>query len=176
MASTMKRVVIIAIVLIVLAIAASAAVLMWGSNTPLEGARAQAVNTILDSSGIKDKIDTELRGRAQEISQKTGIPEQMLESGIDALDVKNWKATELPADAKKKDTVYFEYDGQQMGVTTYDKPNVVTVDAYGQEVTFEVPESAQSITNLLPYLDAAKNLGADGLVNQLVNSNKSAAA
>lgn len=151
---TFKRIFIAAIVLIVVAAGAAALVVFGGSKAPLEGARTATINTIIDTSGIKERIDAQLRSRAQDLSDATGIPSGIVEAAIDDLDIPSWQATVLPETATEQSQFDIEVEGAPVTVTTYDDDSVVTIEAYDQEVTFELPESARPYLSLLGYLDA----------------------
>ncbi len=156
---TMIRIVMAAILFVVLAIAGCFALIMCSSQTPLESARVTALNTLLDQTGAKERVDAELRAHADELSEKTGLPSALVETGIDMLNVKEWKATVLPSDAVETSTFKTEVNGQQVQLTTYKDPSYVTVNAYGQTVTFDIPESAQTIAELAPYAQDAQESG-----------------
>ena len=73
----MKRIVIVAIALIVLA-GGLCALLLTGScsktaKDPLSGVRADAVNLVIDQSGIKTRIESELHTKMLEINVKNDI-------------------------------------------------------------------------------------------------------
>ena len=53
------------------------------------------------------------------------------------------QATPLPAEARETGTFSGSYAGVDGSITTYEDPGYVTVKAYGQTVTLEVPASAQ---------------------------------
>lgn len=165
MAKTMRNIVITCILLIVLAGAACALVVTGGcsatANNPLAAllpanVQTDATNALIDASGIKDHIETELRSRADEIAEQTGIPVSVLDYGIDTLDIQNWEATEKPTadEATATGTYSFDADGTPVDITTYDDTSVVTVSAYGQELTLAVPESAQQYVYLIPLAEA----------------------
>lgn len=164
MARTMRNIVLTAILLIALAAAACGLVLTGGfSNVnlpslgdlnPFAGAKATATNALIESSGIKDRVDSELRAHADDIAAQTGVPIEMVNAGIDELAVQDWQATEKPATAVETATYSVEADGTPVDITTYDDESIVTVEAYGQEVTLAVPESAQQFADYLPLLES----------------------
>ena len=171
MAKTMRNVVITAILLIAIAVGASAMVLMGGcssafsflgSANPFPGAQAAATNLAIDQLGIKDRIESELHAQAGKISEQTGLPVEVVNSGIEMLDIEDWEVTTLPADAVSVGTFETDYKGKTVKVTTYEDASYVTVDAYGQSITFNVPESAQTFTEMAPYLQSAQDLGLIG--------------
>lgn len=160
---TAVRIVTVALLLILVAGAACAALVTCTANTPLEGARVTAINTFLDKTGAKAHIEGELHAQADKISEQTGVPVEAVNMGIEMLDIEDWEATTLPADAVSVGTFETDYKGQTVKVTTYEDASYLTVDVYGQSITFDVPESAQMFTKMAPYLDSAEDLGLIGL-------------
>ena len=174
MAKTMKRIVITAIILILLAAIACCGVAFCSSGTVFENARTAAINNVINTTGIKDTIDASLRSKASELAAQYGIPEQLLDGGIDMLSIQDWEVVNTPTDATVDKTVELDYEGSPIQITTYDDPSIISVkgegqlNTYGQTITFSVPESAQGIPKLLPYLDAAEEIGAAELVQKLI--------
>ena len=160
---TAVRIVTIALLLILAAGAACAVLVTCTANTPFEGARVTAINTFLDKTGAKTHIESELHAQAGKISEQTGLPVEVVNSGIEMLDIEDWEVTTLPADAVSVGTFETDYKGKTVKVTTYEDASYVTVDAYGQSITFDVPESAQMFTKMAPYLHSAEDLGLIGL-------------
>ena len=162
MAKTMRNIVITCVVLIVIAVGASALLLTGGcgkmASDPLGQTRADAVNAVIDSSGIKQRIDSELRSHATDLATQVGISPSLAEGVVDSIAVEDWKAVPLPDSAKATDNFTVEADGTPVEITTYDDTSIVTVEAYGQEVTFEVPESARAYVPYVTYLQYV-NLG-----------------
>ncbi len=161
MAKTMRNVVIAAILMIVIAGGACALVVtggcssafnFLGTSNPFSGAQVAAQNTLIDQLGVKDRIESELYSHVNEISEATGIPAPVLNAGIAQLDIQDWEAVEKPANAKETSNFTVDADGTPVSVTTYDDTSIVTVEAYGQEVTLGIPESAQTYSDFLPYL------------------------
>ena len=159
---TAVRIVTIALLLILAAGAACAVLVTCTANTPFEGARVTAINTFLDKTGAKTHIESELHAQAGKISEQTGLPVEVVNSGIEMLDIEDWEVTTLPADAVSVGTFETDYRGKTVKVTTYEDASYVTVDAYGQSITFDVPESAQMFTKMAPYLHSAEDLGLIG--------------
>lgn len=153
MTKPFKRIIVAAIVLILLAAGATAFVVMAyqpaGANDPIAGVKNSAVNTLLNATGIKDRIDSELRTKAGAMAEQVGISQSTVDNVVDSLAIPEWEATTLPETAVQADSFNLEVAGTQTKVTTYDDPSVVTVEAMGQSVTMAVPESAQSY---IPYL------------------------
>ena len=169
MAKTMRNIVITCILLIVLAVCASAIVMSGGCSTtgdnplarilagenPFQSARTDAINTLIDVSGVKDRIESELQARAEELSEETGLPLPILEYGIETLAIQDWEATEKPTEDQASETGTYSVvaDGTPLDITAYDDPSYITVTVYGQEITLAVPESAQPYVYLLPLLE-----------------------
>lgn len=120
--------------------------------SPLDQARNSALNAIINASGVKGKLQSELESSVPQISAATGLSTQQVQSGIDALDVNDWEVVSEPATATETGSYPVNANGMNATVTTYDDPSYVTVDAYGQRATFAVPNSATSYTQLLGYL------------------------
>ena len=164
---TAVRIVTVALLLILIAGAACAVLVTCTANTPFEGARVTAINTFLEKTGAKTRIaktriESELHAQAGKISEQTGLPVEVVNSGIEMLDIEDWEVTTLPADAVSVGTFETDYKGKTVKVTTYEDASYVTVDAYGQSITFNVPESAQTFTEMAPYLHSAQDLGLIG--------------
>lgn len=155
----MKKVlkVIAAILLaIIVVLAAGFALDQAGIDNPIskaaDEAGAGAANAALDSIGIKEKADALLRDNAGRISQMTGIPESMVNSMIDDLDIQSWQVATLPSDATPVGSTTLDYNGTNVQLTTYDDPSVVSVETAMGTVTLAVPASAQSTIEYLQYL------------------------
>ena len=160
MTATFKRIIIAAIALIAIAGLSSALVLSGGcsANTagPAEGAKVDAINFMLDTSGIKERIDSEVRKKATEVAERYGVSATAVNNIMDSVAITDWKATTLPADAIETGAYDVQTDDLSATITTYEDPGIVTVDAYGQSITMEVPESAQGYVPMLRYLQALK--------------------
>ena len=115
-------------------------------------ARNAAVNVALDASGAKNRVQDALESHVDEISAATGLSTAEVQQGIDNLAVQEWQVTDLPDDAQAATT----FDGSAAGIdgalTTYVDPSYVSVNAYGQDLTLSVPESAQPYLGYLGYL------------------------
>lgn len=162
MAKTMRNVVITAVLLIALAGAACALVVtggcsnafsFLGSANPFAGAQVAATNALIDQSGIKTRIESELYAHVDQLSQETGIPTDVLNAGIESLAIQDWEAVEKPANATETANFSVNADGTPVNITTYDDTSIVTVKAYGIEATLGIPESAQQYSEYLPYLE-----------------------
>lgn len=115
-------------------------------------AKNAAANAALDASGIKEKAQAALEGNAERIAAATGMSTAQVNEAIANLDIESWRATTPPADALPAGTSNISYGGTDATITTYDDPSVVTVNAYGQNLTLEVPASAQQYLGYLEYL------------------------
>ena len=167
---TMRRIVALAITLILVAAGACAALFFLGSNSPLESARAGAINTLLEQTQLKQRLEDELYMRADRFAEDTGVPVEIVNALIETLDVTHWEATTLPQGVSQTSKIDTEVAGQQLSITSYGDPSYVTLGAYGQEVTFDVPESAETLSAALPYVSKAEDLGVIDFVNSIVQS------
>lgn len=124
-----------------------------GISGPLDDAaqrvKAATTNLVIDTSGIKDQLESTIEARRGDIASATGLTVTQVDEAIAHLNIADWQAVVLPDTLTETATV----DGTSIGVegtiTTYDDPGYVTIEAHGQTVTFAVPESAQ---DYLPYL------------------------
>lgn len=115
-------------------------------------AGAAAANAALDASGIKGKIDSELRAHTGDIASATGLSESQVENIINQIDISSWSITTLPADATVAGSFQTSYQGTNVTVTTYTDPSYVSINPWGQTITLAVPESSQSYVSYLSYL------------------------
>lgn len=115
-------------------------------------AGAAAANAALDASGIKGKIDSELRAHTGDIASATGLSESQVENIINQIDISSWSVTTLPADAAAAGSFQTTYQGTNVTVTTYTDPSYVSISPWGQTITLAVPESSQSYVSYLSYL------------------------
>ena len=115
-------------------------------------AGAAAANAALDASGIKGKIDSELRAHTGDIASATGLSESQVENIINQIDISSWSVTTLPADATVAGSFQTTYQGTNVTVTTYTDPSYVSISPWGQTITLAVPESSQSYVSYLSYL------------------------
>lgn len=123
------------------------------NGTPLEDAIGIGIaNAALDASGVKSSIDETLRSNVERIAAATGLSNEQVETAIDELAIESWIATTLPEGASVSGTFFTSYQGASAAVTTYADPSYITVEAYGQNLTLAVPESAQQYLSLLAYL------------------------
>ncbi len=156
---TAVRIVTLAIVFILLAGIACLGLVMCSSDTPFEGMRTTAINEILDRSGAKERLEAEMYAHADDVAQSTGVPVELINAGIEMLDVTEWRAVDLPADAEETATFNTEYRNQQVTLTTYDDLSLVSLGIWNQNVCFKVPESTQTFTLLAPYASSLQDLG-----------------
>ena len=160
----MKRIVAAAIILILLAGVAVFGLVTCSSDTPFQDLRIDAINTLIDKTGIKQRMENELYAKAEKFAEDTGVPIGLVDEAVSMLDITNWEAITLPDDAVENGSVSADIDGQHYELTTYDDPSYVTVAAFGQVITFEVPESAQTFTRYGPYLSSFQDLGVTELL------------
>lgn len=121
-------------------------------KTDASDLQADALNQIIDASGVKGKVRSALNANISQIAQRSGLPESTVREGVNALDIDDWKATALPANAQTDSTYPVSYDGVDATVTTYRDPSYLTVSTMGQQVTLAVPASAQPYVGYLGYL------------------------
>jgi hypothetical protein len=143
--------------LVIVVIAAFAALSYFGgtslgASNPISVVKNSAIDAAIDNSGIKEKIESSLRGNADTIANATGLSETQVNAAIDDLDISDWKSTDLPDDAVVTNTYNGNYGGTEAALTTYEDPSYVTITANDQNVTLAVPESAQSYEQYLQYL------------------------
>ena len=156
---TAVRIVTLAIVFILLAGVACLGLVMCSSETPFEGMRSAAINEILDRSGAKERLEAEMYAHADAVAESAGIPVELVNSGIEMLNVTEWEAVDLPADAEETATFRTKYRDQQVTLTTYNDPSLVSLEVWNQSVCFKVPESTQTFTMLAPYASSLQDLG-----------------
>lgn len=151
MTKAARRAIRLCILALVLALAAGAFVVFGGRFAgslpqPLNEARLAAANGLLDASGMKARIEEDLRTRASELAEQTRLPLKAVEGAIDGLAIAQWQVTDLPEGTEASGSFTVEPHGVPTTVTLYDRNDVVSAEAYGQTVHFAVPEQAQ------PYL------------------------
>ena len=115
-------------------------------------AKNAAANAALDASGAKNRVQEALDAHVSDIAAATGLSTAEVQKGIDDLAVQEWKVTDLPASAQAEVTISASAAGVDGTLTVYDDPSYVTVNAYGQNLTLEVPESARQYMGYLAYL------------------------
>lgn len=152
MATKVFRAIAAALLVIVVALGALSALNGTVLGGALGGALEVPLNAALDATGVKGRVESALRDHAADIANATGLPVEQVNSAIDDLDISSWSVGTLPGTAVERGSVSTAYDGTDVTVTTYDDPGYLTVDAFGQSLTLEVPESAQSYLSLLSYL------------------------
>ncbi|MBQ9000420.1 MAG: hypothetical protein IJ087_01020 [Eggerthellaceae bacterium] len=159
MTAPFKRIIIVAIVLIAIAGIACAVVIFGnsaaGAGNPLADAKNGAVNTVLDLSGMKSRIDSELRAKAGKLAEENGISQAVVDNVIDSLAIEDWKVVSLPDSATTTGSYDVNTDSMSARITTYDDPSFVTVEAYGHPLPMDVPQSARGDVTLLGYLEGA---------------------
>ena len=158
MTRTFKRIVGVAILFIAIAAGAVALVMSGGcsadtaASSPVGEIANGALNTVIDASGVKGRIDSLLREKAGSFANQLGVPESVAEGIVDSLAIEDWQVTSLPADAAETSTSTIQAENVSATVTTYEDPSYITVEAYGVSLTMSVPESAQLYTPYLQYL------------------------
>lgn len=156
MDKTMRNVIITGIVFILIAAGLSAVVMLSGCSVlsagSLDEARAEAINTLADKSGFKTELETTLRTQGRELAQEYGMPAELADQVVDSLAIQDWKAVVLPSDAVETETFTIPVEGTPVEITTYEDVSIVTIGAYGQNVTLSVPESAQYYIPYATYL------------------------
>ncbi len=118
----------------------------------IQSMKNSAANAVIDSTGVKGKLDSALRSNASSIASATGLSESQVNGAIDQLNIQSWSVTSLPSNAQRTGSFSTNYGGTQATVTTYSDPSYVTVNAAGQDVTLSVPSSARSYVGYLGYL------------------------
>lgn len=122
------------------------------SGSLFDGFKNASTNAVFDVSGVKSKVAALLESKKGAIAQATGLSETQVSGIINDLDIESWKATTLPSDAVTTGSYTGTYDGVDAKITTYQDSGYVTVTAYGQDVTLEVPNSARDYLSYLQYL------------------------
>jgi len=156
---TFKRIIFTGLLFIAIAAGAVALVLSGGCSSPLsghaglfDGFQNGVVNTLIDVSGVKGRIDSELRSRSGALADEMGVSQSVAEDIVDALAIQDWHATALPESVQETSTSTVDANGNKISITTYDDPGFVTVGAFGMSITMQAPESAQTYTPFLEYL------------------------
>lgn len=114
--------------------------------------QADALNQLIDASGAKGKVQAALNANVSQIAHRTGLPESTVRTGVAALDIEDWKAMALPQNAQASCTYPVSYNGIDASVTLYRDPSYLSLSTMGQQVTLQVPESAQPYVDYLGYL------------------------
>ncbi|MBQ9068861.1 MAG: hypothetical protein IJ131_07345 [Eggerthellaceae bacterium] len=118
----------------------------------VEKAGNEAVSKMVDQSGLKEAAAAELHARAGDIAALSGLDESMVDYVIDSMDIPSWQTTTLPDGLGEQASIPVEYSGANATLTTYNDPSYMTVSAYGQDITFAVPDAAQGYIPYLAYL------------------------
>lgn len=120
-------------------------------TSALSNAKNEAINTAIDNSGAKTAVENALLAYSEDISKQTGLADGQVQQMIRDMDIQSWEVATLPTDACENNSISGSYAGVNATITTYDDPNYVTVNAYGQDVTLSVPNGAQKYLPLLKY-------------------------
>lgn len=141
-------------VLALIAVIGAAGLVFFASQTSntASSLKSNALNAVVDASGIKSTVQNELDAHLDEIASAAGITHAQAREAVDALDVNSWSVADLPSEAAAAATYSAAAAGVDAEITLYDDPGYVTVEAYGQTLTFAVPESAQDYASLLAAL------------------------
>ncbi|MBX9033917.1 hypothetical protein [Gordonibacter massiliensis (ex Traore et al. 2017)] len=114
-----------------------------------QNAKAAVANVAMDAADVKGKINDAVKSNRSAIQAATGLTDEQFDEAVAGLAINDWQAVALPNDAVATGTESASALGVDGTITTYEDPSYVTVNAYGQDVTLAVPESAQAY---LPYL------------------------
>lgn len=125
--------------------------LVTAATNAINDVKNDAINAAIDASGTKAAVENALLAHVTDISNATGLNNSQVNTIIKDMDIESWEVTNLPSDATETGTVSGSYAGVDASLTTYDSPNYVTVNAYGQDFTLAVPQSAQQYLPLLAY-------------------------
>ena len=121
------------------------------STSPLDELKTSTVNAAIDASGIKTRVESALYNEAESIASATDLSAQQVRTGIENLSIDEWTAVSSAAGASETGSYNISAGGVDATITTYDDPQYLTVNAYGQSVTFRVPDGAQSYESYLEY-------------------------
>lgn len=122
------------------------------ASNVLANAQNDAINSALDNSGAKQAVENALLAHVSDISSATGLADSQVQNIINNMDIPSWEVATLPSGATETGSVSGTYAGVNAQVTTYDDPNYVSIEAYGQEFTLQVPQGAQQYMNLLQFV------------------------
>ena len=173
MGKVIRRIFLVIILVALLVAGGAFALFSCSASTPLESARTSALNSAIEALDLKGQIDAKLRARAQELADEYGLPSQLLDGGVDMLAIDEWEVVNTPTDNEVKNVVDLQLDGTDLTVTTYEQPDVISVESsgnintFGQTITFSVPESAQGISNVLELYADADEAGLLDLIGAL---------
>ena len=118
-------------------------------STIAQDAKAGFANAIMDTTDIKGQVQSAIESNKDSIAAAMGVPSSMVDAAVENLAIDEWQAASLPSDATAVGTVNGSSMGIDGAITTYDDPSYITLEAYGQNVTLAVPESAQQYLQLL---------------------------
>lgn len=122
------------------------------ATSVISDAKNDAINAAMDNSGAKTAVQNTLLEHSEDIANKTGLAESQVQTIITDIDVPSWEVTDLPANAVATKEISGTYAGVNAEITTYDDPNYISVNAYGQNFTLQVPQSAQQYMSLLSFI------------------------
>ncbi len=146
------RNIIITLVVVVIIVVVAIAVISNDETNPLNGlaneAKATATNSIMDT-GIAGQIEDLINSHVDDIANITGLSTSQIESAVEDLNIDEWTAISLPDGAVATRTVDANAYGIDGTITLYEDPSYITLEAFGQTITFEIPESAQALLSFL---------------------------
>ena len=155
----MKKILVILLGLLAVAIVGAIGIVALAntSGNPVSDAaknvKAAATNAAMDAVDVKGQIKSTIDQHTDAIASATGLTvEQVNEAGAN-MDIDSWQAVALPDSVTKTGSIDASSFGVDGTIVTYDDPAYITLEAYGQNVTLSVPESAQAY---LPYLTLAQ--------------------
>ena len=111
--------------------------------------KAAATNAAMDAADVKGQVKSAIDQNTDAIAAATGLTAEQVDEAVAQLDIDSWQAVALPDNAVRTGSIDASGFGIDGTIVTYDDPTYITLEAYGQNVTLSVPESAQTY---LPYL------------------------
>lgn len=118
-----------------------------------KNAKAAATNAAMDAVDVKGQIKSTIDQNTNAIASATGLTVEQVNEAVANMDIDSWQAVALPDNIAKTGSIDASSFGVDGTIVTYDNPAYITLEAYGQNVTLSVPESAQTY---LPYLTLAQ--------------------
>ncbi len=115
--------------------------------------KAAATNAAMDAVDVKGQIKSTIDQNTNAIASATGLTVEQVNEAVANMDIDSWQAVALPDNIAKTGSIDASSFGVDGTIVTYDNPAYITLEAYGQNVTLSVPESAQTY---LPYLTLAQ--------------------
>jgi len=103
-----------------------------------------AANAALKSVDLGSVVDAQVDAHRSEIAATLGVSEDQVDEAVQQLDVSSWQVVDQPSGLTAVGTYDTTYQGQPVTLTLYDDPGYVSANMGGTDLTFAVPESAQS--------------------------------